>query len=79
VEQIKFEVPVVLPGSLSEIVDEVIARTVKQAGTQLRAAFYLGVTPQMISGRLNHRRKKLGRLGKEEFNVKRDPLKEGTQ
>lgn len=62
VEEIKLEITVKLPGSLNEFVDELISKTVQACGTQLRAAFYLGVTPTMISNRLNHRRKKLGRL-----------------
>ena len=49
-----------LPTPLHDIVDMIIAQTVEKCGTQLKAAFALGITPEMISRRLNHRRRKLG-------------------
>jgi hypothetical protein len=61
VREIRFEIAITLPGSLNEIVDEIISKTIEHTETQLRAAMYLGVTPATISNRLNHHRKRLRR------------------
>jgi hypothetical protein len=52
------------PVSLAEVIDRVITDTVKLFGTQLEAARQLGITPQTVSRRLNHGRKRLGHLAK---------------
>jgi len=48
--------------SLADIEDMIVSQVVEKCGTQLKAAYALGITPETISRRLNRHRKKLGRL-----------------
>lgn len=52
--EISYEYPV----SLSDVLDSIIVQTVEKFGSQVAAAAALGVTPEMVSRRLNRKRKK---------------------
>ena len=54
----QLELNVDYPLLLPDVLDAIVAQTVEKFGTQLKAAWALGVTPQMISRRLNRHRKK---------------------
>jgi hypothetical protein len=58
--EIRIEVEIVLPGSLPDIMDQIITRVVRECGTQVRAARYLRISAATISKRLNHRRRVQG-------------------
>jgi hypothetical protein len=62
----KLEISCEYPVSLADVMDGIIAQTVDKFGTQLKAAWALGITPQMISRRMNRQRRKLGTKQAEE-------------
>lgn len=62
----RLELSVEYPVSLPDVLDAIVVQTIDKFGTQLKAAWALNVTPQMISRRLNRQRKKLSAKQAEE-------------